>query len=343
MIATTTVQRLATVTVVLLLALPSPAQRPETPDRLSPASSRTNPNDHASTDASSTYVELDSWVYPAIERLGAQGVIRYEFLGLRPWTRRAVYQMLEHTQGNESSEKLMQAVKKELFREAALGPEQLEKDIFIDGVYTRTQFIAGTPLNDSYHFGQTLADDFGRPYGRDWQQISGFETRMEHGRFSLFVRGEYQHSPSVPGYSPAIAGIIATQDDNPIQSYSDRPARDEFRLLDTYASVELLGQQLSFGKQSYWWGPGSASAMMLSDDAEPFYCLRIDRTLPLYIPCCRGFLDLSDMTISSGSYPGTCTRGSPTSTARRSTSLRQRISNGVSLETRSLPATGARH
>ncbi len=284
MIATTTVQRLATVTVVLLLALPSPAQRPETPDRLSPASSRTNPNDHASTDASSTYVELDSWVYPAIERLGAQGVIRYEFLGLRPWTRRAVYQMLEHTQGNESSEKLMQAVKKELFREAALGPEQLEKDIFIDGVYTRTQFIAGTPLNDSYHFGQTLADDFGRPYGRDWQQISGFETRMEHGRFSLFVRGEYQHSPSVPGYSPAIAGIIATQDDNPIQSYSDRPARDEFRLLDTYASVELLGQQLSFGKQSYWWGPGSASAMMLSDDAEPFYCLRIDRTLPLYIP-----------------------------------------------------------
>ena len=57
-----------------------------------------------------------------------------------------------------------------------------------------------------------------------------------------------------------------------------------FRLLDTYASVEFLGQQFSFGKQSYWWGPGSASAMMLSDDAEPFYSFRINRTLPLYIP-----------------------------------------------------------
>ncbi len=282
--ARTKAQTIASVIVVLFLAPASPAQSGGTYDRMAPVSSQSNAEEHAAAHASSTYVELDSWVYPAMERLGAQGVIPYEFLGLRPWTRRAIYQMLEHTQGNESSEKLVQAVKKELFRESALGPDQLEKDIFIDGVYTRTQFIAGTPLNDSYHFGQTLADDFGRPYGHGLQQVAGFETRMEHGRFSLFVRGEYQRSPSVPGYSPAIAGIIATQDNNPIQTYSDRPARDEFRLLDTYASVELLGQQFSFGKQSYWWGPGSASAMMLSDDAEPFYCLRINRTLPLYIP-----------------------------------------------------------
>jgi capsule assembly protein Wzi len=278
---------LATVSVIVLLFLApaSPAQGVGTSDRCAPVSPRSNPDDNAATDASSTYIELDSWVYPALEKLAAQGVIQYEFLGLRPWTRRAIYHMLAAAApGSESSAELVQAVRKELFREHALGADPLEKDIFIDGVYTRTQFIAGTPLNDSYHFGQTLADDFGRPYGHGWQQISGFETRMEQGRFSLFVRGEYQHSPSVPGYSAAIAGIIATQDNNPIRTYSDQPARDEFRLLDTYASVELLGQQFSFGKQSYWWGPGSASAMMLSDDAEPFYSFRINRTLPLYIP-----------------------------------------------------------
>jgi len=268
----------AFVIVVLLLELASLAQR------VGASSSRSSPDDRSVTDASSTYVELESWVYPALERLGAQGVIQYEFLGLRPWTRRAIYQMLEHTQGTESSEELVQAIKKELFREAALGSDQLDKDIFIDSVYSRTQFIAGTPLNDSYHFGQTLSDDFGRPYGHGLQQIAGFETRMEQGRFSLFVRGEYQRSPSVPGYSRAVAGIIAIQDNNPIKTYSDRPAGDAFRLLDTYASVELLGQQFSFGKQSYWWGAGSASAMMLSDDAEPFYSFRINRTLPLYIP-----------------------------------------------------------
>jgi hypothetical protein len=282
--ASTKVVAIASVLVVLLPALASPSQTAGAADPLSPVSSGSHPDDRAATDASSTYVELDSWVYPALERLAAQGVIQYEFLSLRPWTRRAIYQMLAHTQGTEVSEQLVQAIKKELFRDVALGSDEVGKDIFLESVYSRTQFISGTPLNDSYHFGQTLADDFGRPYGHGWQQISGFETRAEHGRFSLFVRGEYQRSPSVPGYSAAIAGIIATQDANPIQTYSDQPADNVFRLLDAYASVEFLGQQFSFGKQSYWWGPGSASAMMLSDDAEPFYSFRINRTLPLYIP-----------------------------------------------------------
>jgi hypothetical protein len=282
--ASTKVVAIASVLVVLLPALASPSQTVGAADPLSPVSSGSHPDDRAATDASSTYVELDSWVYPALERLAAQGVIQYEFLSLRPWTRRAIYQMLAHTQGTEVSEQLVQAIKKELFRDVALGSDEVGKDIFLESVYSRTQFISGTPLNDSYHFGQTLADDFGRPYGHGLQQITGFETRAEHGRFSLFVRGEYQRSPSVPGYSTAIAGIIATQDNNPIQTYSNQPANNVFRLLDTYASVEFLGQQFSFGKQSYWWGPGSASAMMLSDDAEPFYSFRINRTLPLYIP-----------------------------------------------------------
>jgi Capsule assembly protein Wzi len=282
--ASTKAAAIASVIVVLLLALASPAQSVGASGRLAPDSSQANPDDHATTDASSTYVELDSWVYPALERLAAQGVIQYPFLGLRPWTRRAIYQMLEHAQGTESSEQLVQAVKKELFREVALGSDPLDKDIFIESVYSRTQSISGTPLNDSYHFGQTLSGDFGRPYGHGIQQIAGFESRAEHGRLSLFVRGEYQRSPSVPGYSPAIAGIIATQDNNPVQTYGNRPADNAFRLLNTYASVEFLGQQFSFGKQSYWWGPGSASAMMLSDNAEPFYSFRINRTLPLYIP-----------------------------------------------------------
>jgi hypothetical protein len=276
---------IASVLGVLLLLLSTPAGGAGTSDRLGGTSSGTNSEERAPKDPSSTYVELDSWIYPAIERLAAQGVVQYEFLGLRPWTRRAIYEMLAHTtQGTEASQQLVQAVKKELFREVALGSDQLDKDIFIDSVYQRTQFISGNPLNDSYHFGQTLADDFGRPYGHGLQQIAGFETRAEHGRLSLFVRGEYQHSPSVPGYSAAIAGIIATQDNNPIQTFNNRSQADAFRLLDTYASVEFLGQQFSFGKQSYWWGPGSASAMMLSDNAEPFYSFRINRTLPLYIP-----------------------------------------------------------
>ena len=39
------------------------------------------------TRTGSPYVELDSWIYPAIERLAALGYIHSEFLGMRPWTR----------------------------------------------------------------------------------------------------------------------------------------------------------------------------------------------------------------------------------------------------------------
>ena len=54
-------------------------------------------NDHAewnSRNAGTTYVPLDSWVYPAIERLIAAGLVKYQFLGLRPWTRTAIADML---------------------------------------------------------------------------------------------------------------------------------------------------------------------------------------------------------------------------------------------------------
>src|SRR5260370_16624760 len=36
--------------------------------------------------AGSTYVPIDSWIYPALDRLQALGYINYSYGGLRPWT-----------------------------------------------------------------------------------------------------------------------------------------------------------------------------------------------------------------------------------------------------------------
>ena len=36
----------------------------------------------------SSFVPLDSWVYPALKRLGALGYVHAQFLGMEPWTRR---------------------------------------------------------------------------------------------------------------------------------------------------------------------------------------------------------------------------------------------------------------
>lgn len=45
--------------------------------------------------AGSPYVPLDSWIYPALERLAALGYIHTEFLGMRPWTRRECARLVE--------------------------------------------------------------------------------------------------------------------------------------------------------------------------------------------------------------------------------------------------------
>lgn len=236
---------------------------------------------------SSTYIELDSWIYPAIERLAAEGKVNLQFQGLRPWTRMAVYQMLEElspSQLDRTGLELVTAIQRYLKQESELDSGAVSGGLSVDRIYTRTQYISGTPLNDGYHFGQTLADDFGRPYARGVQQITGFESRAETGRFSFFARGEYQHSPSIPADSAAMAQTIAMQDATPVQTFAAKPAANAYRLLDTYASFKLSGTEISVGKQSYWWGPDVGSALLLSNNAEPFYSLRINRTSPWQIP-----------------------------------------------------------
>ena len=46
------------------------------------------------TNSASVNVPLDSWIYPAMERLIGGGYIDTAFLGLRPWSRMSCAQML---------------------------------------------------------------------------------------------------------------------------------------------------------------------------------------------------------------------------------------------------------
>ena len=76
--------------------------------------------------------------------------------------------------------------------------------ISIDELYTRAEVISGTPVNDSFHFGQTLYDDYGRPYWKGFNNITGVSGSAVDGRFVMYGRGEYQHAPAIPAYSPSV-------------------------------------------------------------------------------------------------------------------------------------------
>ena len=236
--------------------------------------------------AGSVYVPVDSWVYPAAERLAALTDAQAEVLGLRPWTRAQFAHFLERAKEkdhNNEAEKLQLSLEHEFAPELNAEPELLA----LESVYTRTTQIAGTPLRDSYHFGQTFVDDYGRPYGQGLNAIEGASGYLQDRAGLLYVRGEYQHGASLRSPSQATlqallpvdretsTGTILTQ---------GGPEVNNPRLLDTYVGVSFGRWTGTLGKQSLWWGPTAGGAMLYSNNIEPIWMARLTNDLPYKIP-----------------------------------------------------------
>jgi len=239
----------------------------------------------------STYVPLDSWVYPDLERLAGLGYIHSQFMSSRPWSRnecaRLTQEAGEYLQDGESrgtqAGQIYDALEQEFYPE--IHPDVIPSPgLRLESVYTRLGGISGQPLNDSYHFGQTLINDFGRPYQEGFDPVAGISGWANWGRFTLYSRGEYQHSPSAPAYSQDVRDLIAQIDDNPVQPASPVETINRFNLLDTYALTKLSKFNFSFGKQSGWWGPNDGGSLLLSNNAEPIYMFRVMSDSPVTLP-----------------------------------------------------------
>jgi hypothetical protein len=271
----------------------APAQKPSAPAYLPVSPVR------YSNSLGSTYIPMDSWIYPAVMRLYSMGYVDTTFLGIRPWTRLSVLNMLEHsankitdTEGNDEARELYLELQDELSPDLDIGANQHYAHASLDTVYTRLMGISGTPLNDSFHVGQTIINDYGRPYQSGFNNVTGFSARAEAGRFSLYYRGEYQHAPSAAGYSPAVAQILSTNDLIPLATNPNQatlPAgpigsQDNLRTLEATLSYHILNHEVSFGKTDAWLGPAYGGDMIWSNNAESIYQFRIDRSEPLRIP-----------------------------------------------------------
>jgi hypothetical protein len=159
--------------------------------------------------------------------------------------------------------------------------------VSIDSLYTRYTNIAGTPLDDSYHFGQTLSNDFGRPYGQGSNLVSGASASGTAGPVAFYLRGEYQRAAALPAYSPAIQQLLGNIDLTPPQLPVHTAVVKQLRLLDAYATWNIRSVQVTAGRQSLWWGPGRGGPPNLSDNAEPIDMVRLANPSPWQLP---GFL-----------------------------------------------------
>lgn len=240
---------------------------------------------------SSPDVPADSWVYPLFERLQALGYIHSGYLGMRPWTRMECARLLEEAnetmryedaEGNEG-QKIYAALADEFGDEIARLNGAANVGVSLDSVYTQITNISGTPLRDSYHFGQTIIDDFGRPYGQGFNSIEGASAHAVAGPFSFYVRGEYQHAPATPAYPLAAQQAIANADLTlPVSNATGEINR--FNIVDGSVALTFRNTQFSFGKQSQWMGPGESGPLLLSNNAESILMLKIQSVAPYKIP-----------------------------------------------------------
>jgi hypothetical protein len=245
-----------------------------------------NPNYMASP-----YVELDSWIYPAMERLVGLGYIQSDVVGLRPWTRLACARLLEDAEekfpnnGVEEGEpgRIYGALTSEFKTEIATLDGAANVGARVESVYTRMMGISGTPVRDGYHFGQTIINDYGRPYWTGFNNITGLTADAEAGPVSVYFRGEYQHSPAMPSESPQTLAATAAADFTPPLANGTFEA-NQFALLDSMASVNINNVQISVGTQSVWLGPGESGPLLMSNNAAPFPMVKIDDVMPHEIP-----------------------------------------------------------
>ncbi len=262
----------------------------------------------------SPYIPVDSWIYPAVLRLYSLGFLDHVFLGLRPWTRASLGHMLEDTGAKieeakagpvtDEASDLYAALNHELHHGSGGSCPAHSGNMRIESTYSIVRAISGTPLRDSFHLGATIVNDYGRPYENGFNNYSGASGYATAGRFTLYVRGEFQRAPSAAGYSAALAQTLSTIDQTsyfvPSSTAPYGPTTAIFnqttipqgpiataiegRFLEAYVSAQFLHHVFSFGKQDEWMGPAQGASMAYSNNAENIYALHIDRTEPLYIP-----------------------------------------------------------
>src|SRR6266480_1154095 len=247
----------------------------------------------------SPYVPLDSWIYPALDRLAAMGLIDSGFAGMKPWTRHECVRLLQEAsemvvgegRGGPEAEKIYRLLETE-FRdefEGKGGDGRFRGRV--ESVYARMTGISGEPLTDGNHFGQTVINDFGRPYQEGFNSVDGFSAWTASGRLVGYVRAEYQHSPSAPALPDGARQFIASVDNTPgVPPATPFSPVNRVRLLDAYVGMNFENWQVSFGKQSLWWSPIEGGPLMFSDNAEPVNTFRLNRVSPFKLPSVLGWL-----------------------------------------------------
>lgn len=268
----------------------------------------------------SPYVPLDSWIYPALDRLTALGYVHTGFADMRPWTRMECARQLQeaedfinqdNAQEGEAA-RIYSTLEEEFSHEESLLGGGNNAELRLESAYTRATEIAGKPLTDGDHFGQTIINDYGRPEEQGFNNVTGLSGWAADGPFVVYARGEFQHSPSAPALPFSAREAISQGDFShttvpapfPVPPNTPISAVNQVQFLDAYVAMNVSDWQFSFGNQSLWWGPEQAGPLMFSNNAAPLRMFRANRVTPFTLPSFLGVLGPMRIEAFLGQFSG---------------------------------------
>jgi hypothetical protein len=129
-----------------------------------------------------------------LDRLIAMGAMDDAILGMKPWTHLECARLLNEAEdrfadADEETQpsRLYKSLREEFAPELKLLEGGSNTTIRLESVYTRFTEIGGPPLTDGNHFGQTLYNDFGRPFEQGFNSVAGFSGWATAGRWVVYA------------------------------------------------------------------------------------------------------------------------------------------------------------
>jgi len=144
---------------------------------------------------------------------------------MRPWTRLEVRAAGTGSGGRNRERPLessgasssMQMLESEFAREKEVLGGSLNREMKLESVYTREWRSAVNRWPTASTSGKQRSTTTGRPFQEGFNNVTGFSGYAAEGKYTFYVRGEYQHAPSAPTYSLFVRQAIASVDANPLQ------------------------------------------------------------------------------------------------------------------------------
>lgn len=204
--------------------------------------------------AASPHVPVGSWVYPALERLEAEGLLPTGILASRPITRAEAARLVREAESGQPSSGAARVIQK---LKGEFGPDETRSSTYF------------RPFEEA-RFKYLYSD--GMPH---FLNLNNKGDIIGNG--SNFRAG----FSSSAGAFGALAFYL-----NPEVRYPEGPSTEdaEVVLVEGYGALDLWNIELTAGRQSLWWGPGFHGTLLLTDNARPFDLIKLTNPKPATLP-----------------------------------------------------------